>query len=354
MILQLCLSTGLAIIISALCSIFEAALYSLPAGHIELMRKKHKNAGRTLLKLKEDIHRPITAILTLNTIANTAGASIAGAAAAGVFGDENMVWFSAAFTMTILLFSEIIPKTLGVAYCKQLAPWIAYPLHGMVKLLSPLVWLIQALIKLLPARADALLVSGEEIQAIARQSQKSGEITLQERMVITNILDLKNKNVRQVMTPLPVCFMVDAGTTLSESMELKERMNMHSRMPVYDGQKDNVIGMVLRKDILNEIALGNQNKKVRKLMHSVHFVPETARLASILLEFFKCRKHLFVVVDEYGSVTGVVSLEDVVEEIVGQEIIDESDEATDMRELAKRKRQALLGRLKNNSKVENK
>jgi CBS domain containing-hemolysin-like protein len=340
LLLQLCLSVGFAVIVSALCSVFEAALYSLPMSQVEITGRSHKRIGKILSDLKKDIHRPITAILTLNTIANTAGAAVAGAAAAAVFGDQSMLWFSASFTMAILLFSEILPKTLGVAYCRGLAVWIAYPLHWMVVLLSPFVFLIQALVRLLPSRGDGLLVSAEEIQALARQSQKSGEISMQERRVITNIIDLKNKTVRQVMTPLPVTFMLDAGLPVSRAVHMKDSLNMHSRVPVYGKNRDDVVGVVLRKDILTCAARGEKDKLLRELMEPAHFVPETGRLSGVMLEFFERHKHLFIVVDEYGAVTGVVSLEDILEEIMGREIIDESDKAADLREMARRRRGA--------------
>lgn len=345
MVLQLCLSVGFAIIISALCSICEAAFYSLPMSHVEITGQKHRRIGRILMGMKKDIHRPITAVLTLNTIANTAGATVSGAAAAAVFGPDSMVWFSALFTMVILLFSEIIPKTLGVSYSRELAIWIAYPLHWMVKLLSPFILLIQAITRLLPAKDDGLLVSAQEIQALARQSHKSGEISLQERRVITNILDLKDKTVRQIMTPITVTFMLDANQTVAEAMQANEMLlNMHSRIPVYEKNRDEVIGVILRKDLFTWATQGAEEKILREFMQPAHFVPETGRLTTVMLEFFEHRKHLFVVVDEYGSVTGVVSLEDIIEEIVGREIIDESDRATDMRELAKRKRLSFLTR----------
>jgi len=343
LILQLCLSVGFAIIVSALCSICEAAFYSLPMSHIEITSRSHKKIGRILLEMKKDIHRPITAVLTLNTIANTAGATLSGAAAAAVFGADSMVWFSVFFTLAILLFSEILPKTLGVSYCRELAVWIAYPLQWMVKLLAPFILLIQAITRLLPAKDDGLLVSAQEIQALARQSHRSGEISLQERRVITNILDLKDKNVRQIMTPLTVTFMLDANLTVAKAMQANETLlNMHSRIPVYEKNTDEVVGIVLRKDLFSWATQGAEEKTLREFMQPVHFVPETGHLTAVMLEFFEHRKHLFVVVDEYGSVTGVVSLEDIIEEIVGREIIDESDRTMDMRELAKRKRLSFM------------
>jgi len=342
LLLQLLLSVGIVIIISALCSLCEAAFYSLPVSQIDITGRSHKKIGRILADLRKDIHRPITAVLTLNTIANTAGATVTGAAAVAVFGIDNLAWFSALFTLAILLFSEILPKTIGVSYCRPLAVWIAYPLHWMVKALSPLIFIIQAITRLLPAKDDGLLVSAQEIQALARQSHKSGEISLQERRVITNILDLKDKTVRQIMTPLTVTFMLDAELSVAMASQSEEMLSMHSRIPVFNKSRDEIIGIVLHKDIFNRSMQGGEEKKLRDLMKPAHFVPETARLTAIMLEFFEYRQHLFVVVDEYGSITGVVSLEDIIEEIVGREIVDESDMATDMRELAKRKRLSLL------------
>jgi len=340
--LQLFFGALLVIIISALSSVLEAALYSLPVSHIDITKRSHKRIGRILMGLKKDIHRPITAILTINTIANTAGATFVGAAAAGVFGNNKVAWFSAFFTLGILLFSEILPKTIGVSYCRPLAIWIAYPLHWMVKVMHPFILIIQAITRLLPAKDDGLLVSAQEIQALARRSHKSGEISLQEHRVITNILDLKDKTVRQIMTPITVTFMLDAGLTVAEAMHANEMLNMHSRIPVYEKNRDEVVGIIMHKDLHAWAAQGADDKTLREFMHAAHFVPETARLTAVMLEFFEHKKHLFMVVDEYGSISGVVSLEDIIEEIVGREIIDESDRATDMRELAKRKRLSFM------------
>lgn len=354
MILQLCLAVGLAIGISAMCSVFEAVLYSVPLGHVEVLAQSNRLSGHLLQKLKKDIHQPITAILTLNTIANTAGAAIAGASAAIVFGDQFLAWFSAAFTFAILLFSEILPKTIGVAYCKKLAPWIALPLHWLVKVLSPAIWLIQTITKLIPVKQKELLISAEEIQAIASFSRRSGEIDRQEEKVITNILQLKSKSVREAMTPRTVTFSLSANLSVSEATELDEKWELHSRAPVYNKDPDDVVGIVMRKDVLINAARGNNDIKLIDLIHPVHFVPESAQLTSVLIDFIEHRRHLFVVVDEYGGVTGVISLEDIIEEIVGQEIMDESDQTRDMRELAKHKRKTLLGQLaslKDNRKI---
>jgi len=343
LLIQLYLAIIIAILVSALCSIFEAVLYSVPSGHVEVLVRDNKRAGKVLKRLKKDIEKPITAILTLNTIANTMGAAVAGASAAAVLGEQYLGWFSAAFTIAILLFSEILPKTAGVAYAKVLAPWIAVPLAWLVRLLAPLIWLCQAVTRLIPRHGADALISAEEIQAIAVLSRKSGAIEPEQEKVIANILELRNKTVRQVMTPRTVTFSLSEHLTLAEAREMKSQWNQHSRAPVYDKDPDDVVGIVLRKDVFLDDPGKQGTTRLCDLMHPVHFVPETAPLNRLLVEFFERRQHLFVVVDEYGSVTGVISMEDIIEEIVGREIIDESDKAGDLRELARYKRKLLVG-----------
>ncbi len=342
MLIQLCLAVGIALIVSALCSIFEAVLYSVPSGHIEVLAREKKRSGQILKRLKKDIEKPITAILTLNTIANTMGAAVAGASAAAVFGEQYLAWFSAAFTIAILLFSEILPKTAGVTYAKVLAPWIAMPLAWLVKILAPLIWLCQTVTRIMPRRGGEVLVSAKEIQAIAVLSRKSGAIEPEQEKVIANILELQNITARQVMTPRTVTFSLSEHLTVAEAREMKAQWNQHSRAPVYDKDPDDVVGIVLRKDVFLYES-GEQGSRLSDLILPVHFVPETAPLNRLLVDFFERRQHLFVVVDEYGSVTGVISMEDIIEEIVGREIIDESDKAGDLRELARHKRKILIG-----------
>lgn len=305
------------------------------------MAKSGKKSGFVLKELKKDIRQPITAILTLNTIANTMGAAVAGASAAVVFGEENLVWFSIFFTLAILLFSEILPKTAGVAYAKNLASWIAIPLNTLTKIMSPLIWLCQVVTHLIPKQAKEALVSIEEIQAVAMLGRKAGKIEPQQEKVIANILKLQDKTVREVMTPQTVVFTLNENLTIAEALNFKEQWNKHSRVPVYDENHDDVVGLVLSRNVLLNFAEGMGEKKLSDLMQPVHFVPEAAPLNKIMIEFFEQQVHLFVVVDEYGSVTGVISLEDIIEEIVGREIIDESDTAGDLREYARHRKKLL-------------
>jgi len=305
------------------------------------MARSGKKSGLILKKLKKNIQQPITAILTLNTIANTMGAAVAGASAAVVFGEENLVWFSVFFTLTILLFSEILPKTAGVAYAKNLAVLIALPLSGLIKIMRPLIWLCQAVTHLIPKHQQEPLVSIEEIQAVAVLGRKAGEIEPQQEKVIANILRLQDKTVRQVMTPRTVVFSLSEHLTISEALKMREQWSRHSRIPVFDKDQDDVVGIVLSRSVLLSLSEGRQDQQLSELMQPVHFVPEAAPLNRILMEFFEHRIHLFVVVDEYGSVTGVISLEDIIEEIVGREIIDESDTASNLREYARHRKKLL-------------
>ena len=334
MLQTLFISVTLAIIVSALCSVCEAVLYSISASQVEMMKKTHHHIADHLQTLRADIEEPITAILTLNTIANTIGASVAGAMVAKLFGDQNLILFSITFTLAILIFSEILPKTIGVTYAYRLAPLITYPLRWMVITLKPIVWLCRSITRLLPQKKEDS-VSAEEIQTIAALSLESGDIEEDEEKVINNIIELKNKIVRQIMTPRTVTFSLDERITVEKAMTMVTKLSSHSRIPIYDNEPDNVTGIVMRKDILQAAAEGKNKLKLNIYSHPVHFVPETAPLNKILVVFFERRQHLFVVVDEYGTMTGILSMEDVIEEIVGREIIDESDKTQDMRELAR-------------------
>ena len=324
-----------AILISAMCSVFEAVLYSLSAGQVELMQDKHPRQADLMRSMKDNIDQPITAILTLNTIANTIGAAVAGAAAVAVFGQNSLLWFSLCFTLAILLFSEILPKTIGVVYAKQLGPIITLPLHVMILVLKPIILFCQAITRLIPQQNNGGQVSAEELQTIARLSLKSGAIEQEQETVIANILKLKNKTVRQVMTPRTVTFMLDKQLNIGEAAQLEEKWRMHSRVPVYDKEQNNIEGIVLSRDVFMEAAENRYDVLLADIMRPVYFIPETAPLNAVFIDFLERHQHLFVVVDEYGSITGVISMEDIIEEIVGREIVDESDKARNMRELAR-------------------
>lgn len=341
MLLVFILAVGTALLVSTTCSLFEAVLLSLSSSQVEMMAESHPHQAESLRKFKENIEQPITAILTLNTVAHTIGASVAGAAAVALFGPNGLIWFSLIFTLSILLITEILPKTIGVTFAKELGPFIIVPLRVMILILKPLIILAQLMTRMVPNSHKPYQISAEELKTIASLSRKSGEIEADQEKVIANILQLGEKNVRQVMTPRTVTFSASQALTIKEAARMEGKWRMHSRVPVYDGEPDNVVGVVLSQDVLMAAAVGQDSLKLSQIMRPVHFVPETAPLDRIFIDFFERYQHLFVVVDEYGSVTGVISMEDILEEIIGREIVDESDKARNMRELAMIRKQKL-------------
>lgn len=326
--------------ISFCCSVFEAILYSISASQIEMLKKNGHKSATLLTALRADINKPITAILTMNTISNTIGPTLAGVTAAALMGEQNIILFSICFTTSILLFSEIIPKTIGVTYAVKLAPLIARPLYYMVVILKPIIWVCHMITRLIPQNKEGGLISAEELRTIASLSLKSGQIDADQERVIDNILELGNKLVRQVMTPRTVTLSLEQGMTVAEAMELENTLRRHSRIPVYTKNLNDIAGIVLYKDILLAAADQKHSLLLSQLMNPVHFVAETAPLNRVLMDFFERHQHLFVVVDEYGTMTGVISLEDILEEIIGREIMDESDKAKNLRELARRRYKA--------------
>jgi len=341
--LQLTLAVALAIVTSAMCSLFEAVLYSVPVGHIERLAESGRTSGRILRELRRHVDRPIAAILSLNTIANTAGAAFAGASAAAVFGQDSLVLFSAIFTLTVLIFSEVLPKTAGVVYSRSLAGPIARPLQVLVWVFAPLVWLCRGLTHLIRRDQGEHDISEEELIVMARLGLQAGTIEADEFEVIENILELERIPARQVMTPRAVMVALDHGVSVDQALQATGFLT-HSRIPVYDGTPDNVIGVVHRRDILASVADGKVETSVGQLMRAVHFVPDSITLDRALRLFLERREHLMVVVDEHGGVAGIVTLEDVLEEILGREIVDEFDQTADLRETARLRREEILKR----------
>lgn len=341
--IELIVAVGFAVFVSAACSLFEAVLYSVPIRHIETMVQGGKPGGKIFKKMRANVERPVAAILSLNTIANTVGAAFAGSAASVVFGYEWLGYFSAAFTLTILIFSEIIPKTAGLVYGRTLIPLIAYPLAWLVWLMTPVIWLSGLITRLIARGKTEESITSEEIQVMASLSLRKGGIQSYQNRAIENILTLQDKTIKDVMTPRTVVFSLSEHLTLEQAGEKKTRWE-HSRFPVYDSDIEDVVGIVLTKEVFISLADGKKGMHLTELMRPVHFVVETARLNAVLMDFLELKQHLFVVLDEYGGLAGVISLEDILEEILGREIIDESDEVADKRHLARQRRSMLVAK----------
>lgn len=339
--IELSLVVGLVIVTSAACSVLEAVLYSVPPGHINALDRSGRTSGRILKRLRAEVDRPIAAILSLNTLANTGGAAVAGAIATTVLGTP---WvFSAALTLGILMLSEIIPKTAGVVYSRQLASVIARPLQLLVYVFAPVIWLSRLVTKVIARDHEGDRVSDEELLVMVGLGLRSGAFKPQEAAVIQNILALETKTAHDIMTPRTVVFSLGAETTVREAAA-ESRLLRYSRVPVYDQNPDDVVGIVHRMDVLRAAAEDQFDVKVGELMHPAYFVVESVRLDRLLRTFLERRQHMVAVIDEFGSLDGIVTLEDVLEEILGREIVDETDQVTDLRALARRRRQETLGR----------
>ena len=335
--LELGLVVGLVVLTSGACSLFEAVLYSVPLSQIDALERAGKPSGPLLRTLRSQVDRPIAAILSLNTIANTGGAALAGAIASSVLGSVWIGYFSGAFTLAILLLSEIIPKTAGVVYASRLAGPLARPIMMLVKICAPIIWVSRLITQLVATRNETDRVSDEDLLLMVRRGLRSGDLQPHEADVISNVLALEVKTAAQVMTPRTVLFALHSDITLAEAAA-DDHLLRHSRVPVYEDNPDDVIGIVHRRDILDAAAKDQFETSLEQLMRPVHFVVETVKLDQLLRTFLEQRQHLVVVTDEFGSVSGIVTLEDVLEEILGREIVDEFDQVVDLRAFARQQR----------------
>ena len=333
---------GLVLLTSAACSLFEAVLYAVPASRVEALDRAGRPAGRTLKRLRQEVDRPIAAILSLNTLANTGGGALAGALAAGVLGVGWLGYFFLAFTLAILFVSEVVPKTIGVVYAAQLAPFIARPLQWLVVAFRPFIWLTRLATKTISKKHENPHVSDEDILTLLGLGVRSGDFKPHEARVIRNVLSLENKTARSVMTPRSVVFALRAESTAGHTAKNPE-LNRYSRVPVYaHNDHEDLVGVVHRMDILTAVANDEFEKSIEQLMRPIHFVADTAALDELLRNFLERRQHLSAVIDEFGGLAGIVTLEDVLEEILGREIIDESDQVMDLRAFAQKRRKEIL------------
>lgn len=339
--------------ISAFCSVTEASFYSMPPATIEQLQKQKKFTARYIVHVKENIDRYIASVLVVNTIANTVGASLATALAVKNLPPLGQVSLPIILTVLILLFGEITPKTLGVKQAKIAAPLVAVPFYYITIVLSwtGIIWLCLTLTKhWTREKEDKKDVSIDDINSLVSLGLREDVIDRQQSVVIKNILALKSVPVRKVMTPRQVVFSLQADASIGETLD--ERGNWpFSRVPLYEKEKDNWIGIVLRRDAYNKLAEGMRDVKLRQMMRPLQLIPDSLTLDKLLLRFLKQRGHIVGVVDEWGAIAGIVSLEDVLEEILGREIVDEYDEAIDLQETARRRSKA-LARIRQQSKMQ--
>ena len=337
----------LALVVSFLCSVLEATLLTVTPVSIERAKANGvKWAGR-MGRLKGDIDRPLSAILTLNTMAHTMGAAGAGAQWAVMYGNAYEAVFAGGLTLAILVVTEIIPKTLGARYAIQLAGPVSWLLPWLIRFLAPLVWLSKKTTRLISfGKTDEEPHHREELLAVARMGEKSGEVSQTEQKAVKNLMELGEMRVADIMTPGPVVFMLPEITLLSEFSDLVAETPF-SRIPVHGERKSEVTGFVLRSDaLLAQIRSGDEAATLVEVRRPVEVVLQTLELDRLFQRFREEGHQMMLVTDESGSAIGVVTLEDLVETIFGFEIVDEVDEIADLQEHARklwRERAAKMG-----------
>ncbi|MCW8878361.1 MAG: CNNM domain-containing protein [Kangiellaceae bacterium] len=323
----------LAILVSFACSIFEAVLLSINNAHVELLKSKNEPVGFELDKLKNDIGKPLAAILTLNTIAHTIGAAGAGAQAAVVFGNAYLGVFSAVLTLLILIFSEIIPKTIGASYWKKLTPITTYCLKYLVKALYIFIKLSESITNKISHGPTITGFSREEFAVMAELSNQDGQLLEQESHFLKNLMQLHQCNVKEAMTPRTVVFSLNQKLLVQEFFH-KHDQKTFSRIPVYEDDSENITGYVFRSDLLLAQARGNGDQPLVNYIHKLPALLVNAPLSQALNQMLELRAHIILVVDEYGAIQGIITMEDVMETMLGFEIVDEKDQAIDMQKEA--------------------
>jgi len=326
----------LAIGVSFLCSILEAVLLSITPSFVAVLEREGSSVGKLLRELKEDIDRPLSAILSLNTIAHTVGAAGVGAQAQVVFGNAYVSVTSAVLTLLILVISEIIPKTLGATYWKKLSGFAAKTTKILIYVTWPLVLLSKGITKWLSNQDKQPTVSREEFSAMAELGFEEGVFEEGESNIFKNLIRFSSLRVKDIMTPRIVVVKFQEDKTIKDVLDQKEELRV-SRMPVFGYNEEDVTGYVLKNDLYYNLSEGNEEKKLKEIKREVLIIPETISLRTLFERLLEKQEHIAVVVDEYGGLSGVVTMEDVVETLLGMEIVDEIDAIEDMQKLARQK-----------------
>jgi len=323
--------------VSFLCSILESVLLSINISYIAVLEKERPRVGELLRHHKDNINMSIASILILNTIANTLGAAAVGAQAAKLFGNDAVVYVSVVLTFAILFLSEIIPKTIGAIYYKQLAPISAHAIRFFIWITYPIILTTLFVTnRISKGSDDATSLTKEELLESMLLGEDEGVIDEKESDVIENILNLDNIKVSEVLTPRSVVFALEESMSIKEIIETKEDIFKFSRIPVYRGSIEDVVGIVMTKKIFKQ-ALEDDSVSVSKIKKQIFSINENIPVSKALDLFIAKKDHMFLVTDNYDQTEGIVTLEDCVETILGVEIVDESDTAEDMREFAKLK-----------------
>lgn len=322
------------------CSLLEALVLSTTTAEVEALKRTKPPRGALLERFRNEMDETISSILTLNTMAHTLGSVIVGALGADLFGHASLGFISGGMTLGILILSEVIPKNLGVVHRPALQPHVVYPLLWMTRVLRPITWLCKQVVKVVVGKKALQHHADREIILLAEKGAQEGTLSRSESSIIANALSLDDVRVDSIMTPRIVVTALPRSATVGEVF--REHPNIpFARIPVYGKNLDDIVGLVRRRELLKAKANDQDGETVEKLMQEVQFVPETVTVAQALQQFLKTHAQIAVVVDEFGATTGVISMEDVMEHILGKEIFEKDDLAVDMRELARSKSQKL-------------
>ena len=332
--LMLLIAIGIVLLSSAICSGSEAALFSVPIVKVRRLAQSNRPNTLALLSIREQMNRPIATIVILNNIANIVGTSVVVVVATDVLGDRWLGLVSGTLTFLVILFSEIIPKTVGERYSEQIAVIIARPVAGLTRILTPLIWCIEKITNPLTAGGNRFTTDEAEIKLLAKMGQEAGTIEDDEFEMIRKIFDLNDMTAADLMTPRVVMTYLKGDLTLADAKE--DILNSpHSRIIVIGETPDQVTGVALKTELLAGIIEGELDQSISNFTYKVHFVLGRKRANQLLSIFQQTRQHLAVVVDEYGGVSGVVTLEDVLEVLTGQ-LVDETDTIVDLQEFARK------------------
>ena len=324
----------LALGVSFICSILEAVVLSTPQTYVNILKNEGKRTASMWEHLKDDDSvRPLTAILTLNTVAHTMGAAGVGSQVQQIWGVEVLTLASAILTLAVLFLSEIIPKTLGAAYWKRLSTPAAYMLTALTKSLFLLIGPIQFLKSILPTSKHAM-VTRDDVAAMADLGEIEGALQESEETVIHNLLRLRDITVDEEMTPRVVVNAFEVNQTIKEILD-ENTILRFSRIPVYEETIDNIKGLVIRSEILMAASRDEWDLTLNDLMKPVHTIKLGKTIEDALNLFLGKKQQFALVKDEFGGTSGIITMEDVMETLLGKEIIDELDEVEDMRELAR-------------------
>jgi CBS domain containing-hemolysin-like protein len=333
----------LSIVVSFFCSMWEAVLLSITPSYISRLQNEKPGIGHILNRMKEDIDRPLSALLTLNTVAHTVGALGVGVQAGKLFGTTQIHFLSVyitfesfiagAMTLAILVLSEIIPKTLGANSWKQLTPFTVRSLRILMFILAPFVWMSKYITRMLKTEKGRSVLSRADFAAMADAGLKSGALDREEKSIIQNLLRLENIKVRDIMTPRSVIMMVNEEQIMTELYKELNPM-VFSRIPVYQEHPDNITGVILKDNILENLAQDKHSVKAVEIKRDILFVEDNFTVAKLMDTLILNREHMAVVTDDFGSVVGLVTMEDLFETLLGLEIVDESDKVEDLQKLA--------------------